>query len=119
MFWSLAYTERFLKIVLDTFGLFVLLFGYADFSNGGCFMARKCDDASKSSGVLSGMLTSGDIARRLGVHRNTVLYWQRQGIITPEFVAPSGRSYYTEAQVQEWIHRSPCDDSGEGSSAES
>lgn len=72
-------------------------------------MARKCGDASKSSGMLSGMLTSGDIARRMGVHRNTVLYWQRQGIIVPAVVSPSGRGYYTEEQVKEILHRASCD----------
>ena len=48
-------------------------------------------------------MSGGEFARRLGVHRNTVLYWRRQGILLTAKQGHNGRPLYTEAQVEEYF----------------
>jgi excisionase family DNA binding protein len=38
-----------------------------------------------------GLLTSHDVARRLGVNRRTVARWVREGRLTPAYTTPGGQ----------------------------
>lgn len=63
--------------------------------------------------ALAGLFTSGQFARRVGVHRNTVQYWRRTGALMPVVISPTNRGYYSEEQVQMFLARKTAEKSGE------
>ena len=48
-------------------------------------------------------MTSGEAAKILGVHRDTITSWDRKGILKAHHVAPNGYKYYTEKQVKNFL----------------
>jgi excisionase family DNA binding protein len=46
------------------------------------------------------LLTSGELARRLGVSTSTVSDWARSGLITPELRTAGGHYRWVEADVR-------------------
>ena len=47
-------------------------------------------------------LKTGDVARLLGVHRNTVIEWARNGIIIPVYKTEAGYNLYSLQQIVEF-----------------
>lgn len=45
-------------------------------------------------------LTTPQFAKQVGVSKNTVINWERQGFIVPHHVSPTGRRYYSHEQVE-------------------
>ena len=52
---------------------------------------------------MENYLRSGQVAKLLGVHRNTVSSWERKGILKPHHVAENGYKFYTEQQILEFM----------------
>jgi excisionase family DNA binding protein len=50
-------------------------------------------------------LTTGELARELGVSRGAVLKWVKQGIITPEFTTPGGHHRWDVDKVREQLRK--------------
>jgi predicted site-specific integrase-resolvase len=46
------------------------------------------------------LISSGDVARRLGVATGTISRWVRDGTLVPAFITPGGRSRFLWSQVQ-------------------
>lgn len=46
------------------------------------------------------LLTSGELARELGVSRSAVLKWTRAGLVTPEVTTPGGHHRYDVERVR-------------------
>lgn len=53
-------------------------------------------------------LTTPQFAKQVGVSKNTIINWERQGLIVPHHVSPTGRRYYSQAQVDD-ILKGKCD----------
>lgn len=49
------------------------------------------------------MLTSQEFANAIGVCLVTTYNWEKKGIIKPARVTPSGRRFYTDAQVDAYL----------------
>lgn len=50
-------------------------------------------------------MTVAEFAAKIGVHPQTVRKWDRESILKPHHVLPSGRRLYSEAQVAEIINK--------------
>lgn len=48
-------------------------------------------------------LTTGQFAERINVHPQTVRTWVKKGLISPHHKTPSGRSVFTQEQVEEYF----------------
>ncbi|MGW5791003.1 excisionase family DNA-binding protein [Saccharopolyspora sp. NPDC003752] len=46
------------------------------------------------------LITSSEVARKLGVSRQTVARWVREGVITPAFVTAGGQGRFDLEQVK-------------------
>jgi len=51
------------------------------------------------------MLTTGQLAQRLGVAPSTVRNWHRAGIITPTFITAGGHLRWDEDEVREQLRK--------------
>jgi excisionase family DNA binding protein len=49
------------------------------------------------------LLTTGEVAKRLGVSGAAVLKWMAQGLITPEFTSPGGHHRWILEDVREQL----------------
>jgi len=49
------------------------------------------------------LITSGEVARRLGVTTGAIGAWVRQGVLTPAFRTPGGRNRFRWSEVQEQL----------------
>jgi excisionase family DNA binding protein len=47
-----------------------------------------------------GLLTSSDVAQRLGVSNRTVARWVREGRLKPEYVTPGGQNRFRWEDVR-------------------
>lgn len=54
-------------------------------------------------GPRAKLLTSGELAERLGVSTSTVSDWARQGLIAPELRTAGGHYRWSEANVREQL----------------
>lgn len=52
---------------------------------------------------MESFLTAPQFARHIGVSKNTVMNWERKGLIVPHHISPTGRRYYSMAQVSEFL----------------
>ena len=50
-------------------------------------------------------MTVSEFASKIGVHPQTVRKWDREGVLKPHHVLPSGRRLYSEEQVEEIINK--------------
>lgn len=50
-------------------------------------------------------MTVYEFASKIGVHPQTVRKWDREGVLKPHHVLPSGRRLYSEEQVEEIINK--------------
>ena len=50
-------------------------------------------------------LTVAEFAAKIGVHPQTVRKWDREDVLKPHHVLPSGRRLYSEEQVYEIINK--------------
>lgn len=48
-------------------------------------------------------LSGPEFARRIGIHIQTVRYWDRTGKLTAHHKTPGGRRFYTEEQVEQFL----------------
>jgi excisionase family DNA binding protein len=48
-------------------------------------------------------LTTDQFAERINVHPQTVRTWVKKGLISPHHKTPSGRSVFTQEQVEEYF----------------
>jgi excisionase family DNA binding protein len=53
------------------------------------------------------LITSGEVARRLGVTTGAIGAWVRQGVLTPAFRTPGGRNRFRWSEVQEQLSLDP------------
>lgn len=49
------------------------------------------------------MLKAKDVAEILNVPDTTLLYWRQKGIFVPEYRTSTGRYYYSEAQIADFL----------------
>jgi len=49
------------------------------------------------------VLTTGELAKALGVSASAVLNWTRDGLITPVFTTPGGHHRWAEQQVRDQL----------------
>lgn len=52
---------------------------------------------------MESFLTAPQFAKQIGVSKNTVMNWERKGLIVPHHVSPTGRRYYSTVQVSEFL----------------
>lgn len=50
-------------------------------------------------------MTVAEFASKIGVHPQTVRKWDKEGVLKPHHVLPSGRRLYSEEQVEEIINK--------------
>lgn len=50
-------------------------------------------------------LTVAEFAVRIGVHPQTVRKWDKEGVLRPHHVLPSGRRLYSEEQVSDILNK--------------
>lgn len=50
-------------------------------------------------------MSVAEFAGRIGVHPQTVRKWDREDVLKPHHVLPSGRRLYSEEQVEEIINK--------------
>lgn len=50
-------------------------------------------------------MTVAEFASKIGVHPQTVRKWDREDVLKPHHVLPSGRRLYSEEQVEEIINK--------------
>jgi excisionase family DNA binding protein len=50
-------------------------------------------------------LTTGELAKELGVSRGAILKWQKAGWITPEFVTPGKHARWNVENVREQLQK--------------
>ena len=50
-------------------------------------------------------LTVAEFAGRIGVHPQTVRKWDRENVLKPHHVLPSGRRLYSEEQVDTMLQK--------------
>ena len=48
-------------------------------------------------------LTVEEFAKRIGVHPQTVRTWDKNGLLPAHYKSPSGRKFYTEEQVKNYL----------------
>lgn len=53
------------------------------------------------------MLTSGEVARMLGVHLNTVRRWSNRGILKAYIIGPRGDRRFKQRDIESLLARSP------------
>lgn len=49
------------------------------------------------------MMTSGQVARTIGVSITTIKNWEERGALKPDRKLPSGRRLYSEKTVEDFI----------------
>ena len=50
-------------------------------------------------------LTSGEAGERLGVDRQTIRAWHKQGKLIPEYITQGGQRRYSEEQINEYLQK--------------
>lgn len=50
------------------------------------------------------MYTTPQFAKKIGVHPQTIRNWEKNNILKPAIISPSGRKYYTQDQVDNYLH---------------
>lgn len=50
------------------------------------------------------MYTTPQFAKKIGVHPQTIRNWEKNNILKPAVISPSGRKYYTQDQVNNYLH---------------
>lgn len=50
-------------------------------------------------------LKIGQFANRIGVTPATVRNWDKEGILKPHHISPTGYRYYSQAQVDEYLSK--------------
>lgn len=60
---------------------------------------------------MKGYLSSGEFAKRLGVHPNTIRNWDKTGFLKPSLIV-CNRRYYTESQVDSVMQKYVVDGTG-------
>ncbi|MFD1533757.1 MerR family transcriptional regulator [Pseudonocardia aurantiaca] len=50
-----------------------------------------------------GLLTTGQLAKELGVSRGAILTWTNDGLITPEFTTPGGHHRWDAEKVRQQL----------------
>lgn len=55
---------------------------------------------------MSQYYTSTEFAKQIGVVKNTLLNWEKKGLLLPHHTSPTGRRYYTQEQVDEYFKKS-------------
>ncbi|WP_308283065.1 MerR family DNA-binding transcriptional regulator [Pseudonocardia nigra] len=48
-------------------------------------------------------LTSGELARELGISHSAILKWAREGLITPEWTTPGGHHRWDLEKVRQQL----------------
>lgn len=49
------------------------------------------------------MIKPRDVANLLNIKSNTLLDWRRRGIFVPDYITPTGRYFYSEAQISDFM----------------
>ena len=49
---------------------------------------------------------TGEFAKLIGVTATTLRAWDERGLLHPHHVSPSGYRYYSDKQLQEYLHGS-------------
>lgn len=60
------------------------------------------DNKTKTKMQEQKFLKTGEVAKLLNVHRNTIIDWAKRGILIPDHIA-NGYNYYTEQQVSNFL----------------
>ena len=58
------------------------------------------------------LLTSGELAKELGVSRGVLLVWEEKGYITPYFKTPGGHRRWVLEDVRRQLNQPLPDDEG-------
>ncbi len=54
------------------------------------------------------MLTVSRLAKKLGLSRTTILYYEKQGLLKPSLIAENGYRWYGESEIERLEkHQSP------------
>lgn len=49
--------------------------------------------------------TTTEFAQAVGVVKNTVVNWERKGLLIPHHVTPTGRRFYSQEQLDDFFRR--------------
>lgn len=47
--------------------------------------------------------TTTEFAKKIGVVKNTVVNWERKGLLLPHHVTPTGRRFYSQQQLDDFF----------------
>ena len=53
--------------------------------------------------------TTTEFAQAVGVVKNTVVNWERKGLLIPHHVTPAGRRFYSQEQLDDFFRRKGSD----------
>lgn len=48
--------------------------------------------------------TTTQFAREIGVVKNTIVNWEKKGLLLPHHVTPTGRRFYSQQQVNDFFN---------------
>lgn len=47
--------------------------------------------------------TTTEFAKKIGVVKNTVVNWERKGLLLPHHITPTGRRFYSQQQLDDFF----------------
>lgn len=69
-------------------------------------ITREKDTEEKTPPTLDNLLRTGDVARLLNIHANTVRRWSRNGILKAYRIGPRGDRRFIESEINRFFQDS-------------
>lgn len=57
----------------------------------------------KGGVIMEKYYTTTEFAKEIGVVKNTIVNWERKGLLLPHHVTPTGRRFYSQQQLDDFF----------------